>query len=229
MQSMQRAHHSPARRPQAGRWACNAGSGISAATRCLLRAPLPGLLGRRLASGTARNPSPVLGPHGVLRGVHPRHGLEATDVATAKQVPRIAVQGAVGVGVQHQRHDGAADVLQSPCRAPVGLEDVEAELPRAEVHVGMENLGDEGHLRWRHRVVCRATDVELVPCTLVGRVLGPLHKGLPILNGVPCHLQHNVRVRVPGYFAKLLYQPIARHGRRLAGRPQDLASPVAPV
>merc|ERR1719188_1811646 len=92
--------------------------------------------------------------HGMLDGVHLGHGTKAAQVSIADEVAGIAVQRAVSIGVHQEGNHSPADVLKGPGWAPVGLEDVEADLTVLQVYVGMENLRHKAHLWGRQWVVC---------------------------------------------------------------------------
>lgn len=66
----------------------------------------------------------------MLGGVHVGEGVVAAHIASAQQVPSVAVQGRVRCGVTHERHDGLAGRLQRPRGAPRVLQDVQADLSR---------------------------------------------------------------------------------------------------
>lgn len=64
------------------------------------------------------------------------------------QLTGVAVQGAVGVGVEQQRGDGLAELRKGPQRVPLRLEDVQAHLARLPVDVRVKDLGHEVNF-WR--------------------------------------------------------------------------------
>lgn len=90
--------------------------------------------------------------------------------ATHYTPTRVAVERRVGGRVAHEREHRLADAVQRPRGAPRRLEDVEADLARLEVHVGVEDPGAEAHRGRHERVLLGHVDRELKGAALVRRL-----------------------------------------------------------
>jgi hypothetical protein len=93
----------------------------------------------------------------------------------------IAIERAVWCRVRHEGEDGLADRVQRPCRAPGGLENVQADLPRLSSERAM------GRIKGRGSVSLRATSVNSL-CDSQG------HNSSLLLT-LKCTLGWKIRVR----------------------------------
>jgi hypothetical protein len=127
------------------------------------------------------------------------------------EVGSVAVEGRVLVGVLHEVEECSAEGLEGPCGAPVGLDDVEADLPGHEVDVGVEDLALEVHLG-RHDGILRGEgDFDQKYMVGIGRIGGPLDEGLPSKQVVLVEHQQELAEPLLGRLDGLLHQPLLVH------------------
>jgi hypothetical protein len=79
----------------------------------------------------------------ILHRVHARGIVIRRQITTPHHVARIAIEGRIGIVIRQQRQDGAARGLQAPRWTPFLFQNVEANVARAEMNVGMENLNQQ--------------------------------------------------------------------------------------
>ena len=74
----------------------------------------------------------------------------------------------------------------------VTLQDVQADLTRVKVNIGMKDLCHEADLRRRDRIVLLNLEVQLEPPPCVGGVWGPLDVASPVKEVVLDRVQEDV-------------------------------------
>ena len=96
--------------------------------------------------------------HGVLAGPLTGGSLVLGAVALV-DVGDVGDEGVVGVGIGQERGDGEQDLADGKGRAPLVLEDVQADAT-VGVDVGVVDFSDELHLGRLERVIAREVDVQ---------------------------------------------------------------------
>lgn len=89
---------------------------------------------------------------GTQTSVHFGDGTKPAVIPLAQQVARVTVERGVGLRVSEQHEDGATRRLQRPCRRPRVLEDVDADLARLRVHVGVKDGRRKPEVGRRQRI-----------------------------------------------------------------------------
>ena len=125
-----------------------------------------------------------------------------------------ADQGVTGVTVRQQRTNGEQDLGDGQGRAPLVLQDVQADHALA-VHIAMVDPCPELDLGWLEGVICREVDVEEEHAALVHRARGPKDGGYPLIEVVPLGPSAAVGRRVQRDGAQLLLNPLGGSGECL--------------
>ena len=106
-----------------------------------------------------------------------------------------ADQGVTGVTVRQQRADGEQHLGDRQGRAPLVLQDVQADHALA-VHIAVVDSCPELDLRRLEGVICREVDVEEEHAALVYGARGPEDGGHPLIKVVPLRPRATVGGRV---------------------------------
>ena len=125
-----------------------------------------------------------------------------------------ADQGVTGVTVRQQRADGEQDLGDGQGRAPLVLQDVQANHALA-VHIAVVDPCPELDLGRLEGVICREVDVEEEHAALVHRARGAEDGGHPLVEVVSLGPSAAVWRRIQRDGAKLLLNPFGGSGECL--------------
>lgn len=147
----------------------------------------------------------------VLAGIRFGQGVVGFGLLQPDEVGGVAVEGRVGVGVLEQVEQRAAEGFQGPGRAPIGFDDVEADLASDEVDVGVEDLGLEVELGRGDRVIGGEADLDEEDVAGVRSVARPFDEGLPGQQVVLVEHQQELVELLLGGLDGLLHQSLLVH------------------